>query len=306
MTELSADGARAHETGSLWVAGGSGAAKRTDVLGALRSYVFSRLALETTYGGGGGWFIWDDDRVVTGAGLHNHLQSSGERSMSVDHTRSSSSVTSTPTSLSWCCISLITFPGRENGSDEAARGEWKGSSGQLQGRIDCGVGGREGVSGGGSLSGAWGMRIGAGAVGQALVFLRGLNCSLHWVIGPVIGSPLVLREQEDNSMENRGKVVLRENSQKSVESPVHQQDKDSGVGSSEGRVKGFGNLHWKAWDCQSSEELSKEYVVLKDDNGLGEGGVIMVEGGGDDPFIEDGVSEDVDQEYLSLGNGEAE
>ena len=306
MTELSTDGARAHETGSLWVAGGSGAAKRTDILRALRLYMFSRLALETTYGGGGGWFVWDDDRVVTGAGLHNHLQSSGEHSTSVDHARSSSSVTSTPTSLSWCCVSSITFPGRENRSDRVARGEWKGLSGQLRGRIDCGVGGQEGVSGGGSLSRAWGTRIRVGAIGRALVFLRGLNCSLHWVIGPVIGSLLVLREREDNSMENQGEVVLRENSQKSVKSPVHQLDKDSGAGGSEGGVEGFGNLHWKVWDCQSSEELSKEYVVSKDDNGLGEGGVIMVEGGGDNPFIEDGVSEDVDQEYLSLGNGEAE
>ena len=29
----------------------------------------------------------------------------------------------------------------------------------------------------------------------------------------------------------------------------------------------------------------------------------MVESGGDDSFVEDGVSEDVDQEDLSLGNG---
>ena len=34
------------------------------------------------------------------------------------------------------------------------------------------------------------------------------------------------------------------------------------------------------------EELSDENIILKDDNGLGEGGVIMVQGGVDDPFIE--------------------
>ena len=37
-----------------------------------------------------------------------------------------------------------------------------------------------------------------------------------------------------------------------------------------------------------------------------EGGVIAIAGGGDDEFVEDWVSQDVDQEYFSLGDGEAE
>ena len=42
------------------------------------------------------------------------------------------------------------------------------------------------------------------------------------------------------------------------------------------------------------EELSNENIVSKDDDGLGEGGVVMVECGRDDLFVEDGVGEDVD------------
>ena len=48
------------------------------------------------------------------------------------------------------------------------------------------------------------------------------------------------------------------------------------------------------WDCEAREELSNENIILKDDDGLGEGRVIMVECGGDDSFIEDRVGEDID------------
>ena len=88
-------------------------------------------------------------------------------------------------------------------------------------------------------------------------------------------------------------MVPRESSQKSVKSLVHQQDKDSGVGSSEGWVEGLSNLYWKTRDCEASKELSEENIVSKDDDGLGKGGVVMVEGGGDDLLIENGVSEDI-------------
>ena len=77
-------------------------------------------------------------------------------------------------------------------------------------------------------------------------------------------------------------------------------------GGREGGVKGLGNLYGKTWDCKSSEKLLYEGVVLEEDNGLLEGGVIVIAGGGDDELIEDWVSEDVDQQYLSLGNREAE
>ena len=45
---------------------------------------------------------------------------------------------------------------------------------------------------------------------------------------------------------------------------------------------------------------------MEEDNGLLEGGVIAIAGGGDNKLVEDQVGQDVDQEYLSLGDGEAE
>ena len=85
------------------------------------------------------------------------------------------------------------------------------------------------------------------------VFLFLLNCSLHWVIGVVVGLPLSLRQREDNGSENQSKVVLRECPQKSVKSPVYQQDKYTGVDGCEGRVKGLSDLYGKMWDCKSSK-----------------------------------------------------
>ena len=73
-----------------------------------------------------------------------------------------------------------------------------------------------------------------------------------------------------------------------------------------GGVKGLGDLYGKTWDCKSSKKLSYEGVVLEEDDGLLEGGVIAIVGGGDDELIEDQVSQDVDQQYLSLDNREAE
>ena len=84
-------------------------------------------------------------------------------------------------------------------------------------------------------------------------------------------------------------MVSRKCPQKSVESPVHQQDKYTGADSCEGRVKGLSDLYGKTWDCKSSEKLSYEGVVLEEDDGLLEGGVIAIAGGGNDEFIEDWV-----------------
>ena len=84
-------------------------------------------------------------------------------------------------------------------------------------------------------------------------------------------------------------MVSRKCSQKSVESPVHQQDKYAGAGGREGGVKGLGNLYGKMWDCKLSKELSYEGVVPEEDNGLLEGGVIVIMGGGDDGLVEDRV-----------------
>ena len=133
-----------------------------------------------------------------------------------------------------------------------------------------------------------------------------LNCSLHCVIGAVVGFPLSLRQQEDNSSENRGEVVSRKCPQKSVESPVHQQDKYAGAGSCEGGVKGLGDLYGKTWDCKLSKKFLYEGVVSKEDDGLLKGGVIAIAGGGDDELVEDRIGQDVDQEYLSLGDRETE
>ena len=54
------------------------------------------------------------------------------------------------------------------------------------------------------------------------------------------------------------------------------------------------------------EELSDENIISKDDDGLGEGGVVMVHSRVDDPFVENQVSEDVDKENLPLSNGKTE
>ena len=84
-------------------------------------------------------------------------------------------------------------------------------------------------------------------------------------------------------------MVSRKCPQKLVESPVHQQDKYAGAGGSEGGVKGLSDLYRKAWDCKSSKQLSYKGVVLEEDDGLLEGGVIAIVGGSDDGLIEDGV-----------------
>ena len=75
-----------------------------------------------------------------------------------------------------------------------------------------------------------GVGFDAGKRGSTVFFFF-MNCSLHWVIGAVVGLPLSLRQREDNSSENRGEVVLRKCPQKLVESLVHQQDKYAGAGS---------------------------------------------------------------------------
>ena len=54
------------------------------------------------------------------------------------------------------------------------------------------------------------------------------------------------------------------------------------------------------------KQLADEDIVSEEGDGLWENGVIMVDGGGGDPVIEDRVSQDIDEEDLLLGNGEAE
>ena len=104
MTELSTNGA-----GALRVSRSCTLEKGADVLRTLGVNMVGGLELEATYCGGGCWFgIWDDDRVVDGFGLHNHLQSSGEHSMSRAHSRSTSSDNPSPALLSQCSVMTVT------------------------------------------------------------------------------------------------------------------------------------------------------------------------------------------------------
>ena len=47
-------------------------------------------------------------------------------------------------------------------------------------------------------------------------------------------------------------------------------------------------------------------IVAEEGDGLGKYCVVVVEGRGDNPVVKDGVSQDVDKEDFSLGNGEME
>ena len=68
------------------------------------------------------------------------------------------------------------------------------------------------------------------------------NLLLHLVTA-VVSMALLLREGEENCVENIGEVVLGEGSQEAVESFVHQQDKHSGLDSGQGGVEGLHNLY---------------------------------------------------------------
>ena len=113
MTKFSTDRAGVHGANALRMSGGSPLAEGVDVLGALRVYVVQGLALETLYDSGSGWWfrsVRDNDGVVAGSGLHNHLQSSGEHNTSRAHSRSTSLANPSPASLSWHSIMTISFP----------------------------------------------------------------------------------------------------------------------------------------------------------------------------------------------------
>ena len=109
------------------------------------------------------------------------------------------------TSLSWCSISPISFA-RGKGV-RSARGKGVCASGQLGKWVDGGVGGRNRVGWRRGPCGAWGAGFDKGRRGSIVLLL--LNCSLHCVIGVVVGSSLSLRQREDNGSENRSEVVSR-------------------------------------------------------------------------------------------------
>ena len=70
------------------------------------------------------------------------------------------------------------------------------------------------------------------------------------------------------------------------------------MGSGQGGVKGLSDLYGYTWYSKVGKQLVDQDIVSEEDDGLGEDRVIMVEGQGDDPFIKDGVGEDVDQQNL--------
>ena len=57
---------------------------------------------------------------------------------------------------------------------------------------------------------------------------------------------------------------------------------------------------------EAGKHLAHEDIVTEEGDCLGEDGVVEVQGRGKDPFVEDGVSQDVDQKDLSLGDWEVE
>ena len=54
------------------------------------------------------------------------------------------------------------------------------------------------------------------------------------------------------------------------------------------------------------KHLLDEDIVAEEGDSLRENVIIVVEGRGDYPFIEDGVGEDIDEENFPLSDGEAE
>ena len=228
----------------LRMSGSTPSAEGADVLGALRAYVFQGLALEASYDSGSGWgfrSVKDDDGVVVGSGLHNHLQSSGECNMSRAHSRSTSSVNPSPASLSWCSIATILFPWGKGGCSSGVMREGVGSLSQLGDGINGNVGGGKRIGRGGVPCGSRRAGVGSSSWGYPILWL--LWNLLHHLVTAIVSMALLLREGEENHMENVGEVVPGEGPQEVVESSVHQQDKHGGSGSRQGRVKGLFNLY---------------------------------------------------------------
>ena len=112
MTEFSTYGTGAHVTGSLGMSRCGQSTEGTDIFGALGANVVSGSTLEASYHGRcGGSGVGDVNWVGAGASVsHNHLQSSGQSNVSRAHCRSSSSVNSRPTSLSWSSVPPVSLP----------------------------------------------------------------------------------------------------------------------------------------------------------------------------------------------------
>ena len=123
MTEFSTNGTGTHVASTLGMSWGGHSTEGADVFWALRADVVGGPALKTSYHGRcGGGGVGNVNGVDARTGSHNHFQSSGQSNTSRAHHRSSSSVNSRPTSLSWSCVPSIAFP-RGKGV-RSARGKW--------------------------------------------------------------------------------------------------------------------------------------------------------------------------------------
>ena len=144
MTKFSTDGARAHWACALRVSRGNSSTEWADIFRAMEVYVVQGLALEASYGrrGGRSWGVGDINRVSAGPGLHNHLQSSGERNTSRAHSRSTLSANPSPASLSRHSVATISFSWGKGRCGVGTSREWVGSSGQLGRQVDSSVSGR--------------------------------------------------------------------------------------------------------------------------------------------------------------------
>ena len=60
------------------------------------------------------------------------------------------------------------------------------------------------------------------------------------------------------------------------------------------------------WYSKVDKQLVDEDIVAEKGNGLREDRIIVVEGGGNNPVIEDRVGEDIDEKDFSLSNRKAE
>ena len=153
MTKLSTDWAQVQGTSVLRVSRSCSSAEGADVLRALGAYMVQGLALETSYNGGCGRWFWgvrDNDGVIAGSGLHNHLQSSRKCNTSRAHSRSTLLANPSPASWSWHSIMTILFPWRKGRyCCSGVLREGVGSPSHLGGRIDGGVSGGKRVGRGG-------------------------------------------------------------------------------------------------------------------------------------------------------------
>ena len=147
MAKFSTYGTGAHVTGSLGMSKHGQSTEGTDVLWTLGVNVVGGSTLEASYHGRcGRGGIGNVDWIGAGAGdSHNHFQSSGQSNTSRAHCRSSSSVNSRPTSLSWSSVPSVSLPRGKGG--RSVRGKRGPAAGQLGEWVDSSISGGYRVSG---------------------------------------------------------------------------------------------------------------------------------------------------------------